>query len=158
LGDYTTRVSSRIKTIIEDSSADIRIASSNGDPAVVGGRFDGGGHQTIDFDDLDELDQGKGFTKESIVIHETVEAYEGRNTTRGTPLTPPLHITAIDYENDVRISQWKPLRVANSPVEGFVQEANGDITATVDFTTHVARITIDGRTGDIKKVDVDRIP
>jgi RHS repeat-associated protein len=151
-----SKVGTKLKAII-DPGSDIRIGSTNNNPWVLGDSFDGAGHQTIDFADVKQMAKGEGFTAESMIIHATVEAYEGRNAPAGS-ITPPkdAHNTAIDYENEVRTLQMKPLRVKNSSLEGVVinEKKNTSVT-TVDFTTHTEKITRDS-SGKITEVKVEK--
>ena len=146
-----TGVATQIKTIINDSSAPIRIGASNNDANVLGGRFDGGGHQTLDFGDINKLSKKGGFTKESIVTHETTEAYEGRNTARGDSLQPAFHNTAIGFENDVRAQQGRGARIGESGTSSGTED-----TYVIDFTTHTETIVTDAGTGTIKSVKVEK--
>lgn len=146
-----SRVGAQIKTIIGDTvNTPVRIGASNNDPNVAGGQFDGGGHQTLDFGDIKKLSKKNGFSKESIVIHETTEAYEGVINPTGT--FTQFHSTAIGFENDVRAAQGRSPR-GPGPDSISPPGPGGDRTITVDFTTHIERITINPA-GDIKKVEV----
>jgi hypothetical protein len=146
-------VASQIKTIISDTvNTPVRIAASDNDSLVTGGRFDGGGHQTLDFADINKLSKKNGFSKESIVVHETTEAYEGAINPTGT--FNQFHSTAIGFENDVRAAQGLSPR-GPGPETSTQPNANGDVVVTVDFTTHIERITVNQATpGNIKKVEV----
>lgn len=146
-----SRVGAQIKTIIGDTvNTPVRIGASNNDPNVGGGQFDGGGHQTLDFGDIQKLSKKNGFSKESIVVHETTEAYEGVINPTGT--FNQFHSTAIGFENDVRAAQGRSPRGPGPDIMS-PPGAGGDRTITVDFTTYIERITIN-RAGDIKKVEV----
>ena len=139
----------QIKTIINDTAnTPVRIGASNNDVGVLGGRFNGGGSQTLDFADISKLSKKNGFSKESIVVHETTEAYEGIIHPTGTP--NQFHSTAIGFENDVRAQQGRGARIGESGAQ-----SGSDVVISVDFTTHIERITVDpARPGDIKKVEV----
>ena len=141
-----------IKAAITDNTATVRIGASNNDANVLGGRFDGGGRQTLDFADINKLSKKNGFTKESIVVHETTEAYQGLKNPGGT--FSQFHSAAIGFENDVRAAQGRSPR-GPGPETVTPTGTGNDVTVDVDFTTHIERITIDTtRPGDVKKVQV----
>jgi RHS repeat-associated protein len=133
-----SKVAEKIKTIIEDNKSSVTIVVSNNDPNVNGGRFDGDGRQTLDLSDLDKLDnKDGGFTKESIALHETIEAYEGLSNGNDQEAS---HKIAVDYENEYRASIGLSPRVLG-PQEA-VSAVKGKFTFSVDFTTHIQLITV----------------
>jgi hypothetical protein len=143
---------SQVKTIIGDTvNTPVRISVSNNDPNVLGGSFGGGGRQTIDLADIGKLSKKGGFTKESAVVHETTEAYEGKNTASGSQLQPAFHAAATGYENDVRAQQGLGARIGES-----MSSSGNEDTYVVDFTTHTETIVTNAGTGTIKSVKVEK--
>jgi polyribonucleotide nucleotidyltransferase len=150
----------KIKTIIEDTSASINIAVSNKDANVLIGQYNGNGKQTLDFDDIKKVSNNKGgITKESVVVHETTEAYEGLKNGNNFPAA---HSIAIDNENEVRASQGLSPRVAANDTLSPIDTVNQTQTITFDFTTHIQEVTVKTNsgniTGDIVKSKVRKKP
>jgi hypothetical protein len=135
----------KIKTIIGDKDT-VTIGVSNKDANVLGGQYDGNGHQTLDFADINKLSKKGGFTKESIVIHETTEAYEGLKNGNNFP---SAHTTAVDNENDVRASQGLSPRVINSETVVSTDSTKQTQTFSIDFTTHIQEVTVKTVGGNI---------
>ena len=150
----------KIVGIIESKAAGdlVRIEATRNRSDVLGGQFWGGGEQTIDFGDLrTEQKAGRGgFTVDSSVMHETIEAIEGRhtpNTLDTLGVIKPFHSMAIDAENAVRQMQGLAPRVKDSD-KVVRREPNGDMVLSFDFTTHTETLTLEGKTGTIKKAEV----
>jgi len=112
----------KIVKIIEskDRSDFVSITATANRSDVLGGVFYGGGEQTIDFADLRMESQAGsgGFTIDSSVMHETIEAIEGRNSLCTQSPDPTsfanFHSKGINAENEVRKTQGLALRVAGS--------------------------------------------
>jgi hypothetical protein len=125
---------------------------------VLGGEFHGGGEQMIDFADLRmEAQAGRGgFTVDSSVMHETIEAIEGRNSpcTQSPDQTSfaIFHSKGINAENEVRKAQGLGPRGA----EQSNTDSNGNLVITVDFTTHIEVVTVKRGTGTIIKAEVKK--
>ena len=149
----------RIQTIIGDSSASVKIAVSNNDKNVLGGQYDHNGHQTIDLADEKKLSKKGGFTTESAVIHETVEAYQGL---KNGDNQKAAHLVGIDAENEVRAAQGLDPRAP--PPEKIISVDSNKNTTTfqTDFGSHVENITVTGIgggiSGDIMKTEVKKKP
>jgi RHS repeat-associated protein len=152
----------KIADIIEskDKKDFVRItAVSKSDTALVGA-FHGGGEQEIDFGDLRMMEAAGrgGATVDSGVMHETIEAIEGRNSpctiNPDMALAQRVHSMGIDAENEVRRQQGLGPRVKGSE-KAIAQLPNGDVVISVDFTTHVQIMVVDrGNHNILKKAEV----
>jgi hypothetical protein len=158
-----SKTGQKISTIIGDQNKTVTIAVSNNDVNVMGGQFDGNGHQTLDFADIDVETKGDdkkgGLTEASTIVHETVEAYEGLGNGNNRKAS---HAIAVDFENDVRNSENLAPRILDSEKLVSRDPANNQMTFSVDLTTHIQEITIrtNGKdpTGDILKSVVRKKP
>ena len=148
----------KIVGIIESKEAGdrVHIEATKDRADVLGGQFWGSGEQTIDFGDLrtEEKAGPGGFTVDSSVMHETIEAIEGRHT----PCTwdprsviVPFHATAIAAENEVRRAQGLAPRTG---LDQSSRDLNGDTVYRIDFTTHTEVLTVERNTGNVKKAEV----
>jgi RHS repeat-associated protein len=70
----------------------------------VGGKFEGGGKQTINYADIDQLSKGGkgGLDSPASSVHETTEAYAGLTDSGPGKTMLDFHKTGISYENMVR--------------------------------------------------------
>jgi hypothetical protein len=135
----------KIKDIISDTKNTVRIEAirdTAGARDVRIGAFEGGGRQTLDYADIDKFGKQKGgSTPGSIAIHETTEAYEGITNPKALAAPNPFpdsHAAAIGYENAYRARNGLGARVGESAAR-----SGNDVTVTIDYTTHLERITID---------------
>ena len=152
----------KIVDIIESKKAGdlIQITATKNRDDVLGGAFHGGGEQTIDFADLrvEESAGRGGFTVDSSVMHETIEAIEDRNspcTIRPDAVVfSSFHSIAIEAENRVRRSQHLDPRTEGS--DSAKKDSNGNLVITIDFTTHREIPTLDGMSGKITKAQVEK--
>lgn len=152
----------QIQKIINDTKNVVKVEAirdTAGTQPVLVGQFNGNGSQTIDYDDIDKFGaQRGGSTSQSIITHETTEAYEG--LTNKAALADPKgpfaasHEAAIGYENSYRGRTGLGARVEKNQT---VTQSGNDVTLTIDFTTHREKITID-RTNpnQIKSVQVEK--
>ena len=151
----------RIKTIIGDPKNTVRIEAirdTAGTRQVVGGQFEGGGRQTLDYADIDKFGKQKGgTTPESVVIHETTEAYEGLTNPQSLAATSlfqqftPAHNAAIEYENSYRRGQGLGERIERNQV---IMTQGNETLVVVDYATHKERVVVDNNTQQIKSVQV----
>jgi RHS repeat-associated protein len=152
----------KIAGIIESRSAGdlVKITAVENRADVLGGAFHGSGEQTIDMGDLRTEDKAGpgGFTVDSSVMHETIEAIEGRGSPCAekntvSPSFLGFHSTAIDAENEVRKAQGLAPRT-NKGEDRSTKDSNGNTVVTFDFTTHVEVLTLEGVSGKILKAEV----
>jgi RHS repeat-associated protein len=160
-GKKLSKEAQRIKTIIGDTNNTVRIEAirdTAGNRQVAVGRFEGGGNQTLDYADIDKFGKQKGgTTPQSVVIHETTEAYEG--LTNPQSLAAPslaqqltfAHQAAIEYENSYRQGHGLGERIESNQV--LMTQGNQTVVV-VDFTTHKERVVVDNDTQQIKSVQV----
>jgi RHS repeat-associated protein len=151
----------RIKTIIRDPNNTVRIEAirdTAGTSQVTGGRFEGGGRQTLDYADIDKFGKQKGgTTPESLVIHETTEAYEGLTNPQALTITNPFqqlkiaHKAAIEYENSYRRGHGLGERIDSNQI---TMTQGNQTLVVIDFTTHKERVVVDNNTQQIKSVQV----
>ena len=92
-------------------------------------------------------------------MHETIEAYEGITNPQALAAPNPFpaaHKAAISYENIYRARIGLGKRVESN--QKVVQSGN-DTIVTIDYTTHIEKITIDkNHPNDIKSVKVEKKP
>jgi RHS repeat-associated protein len=160
-GKTLSKEAQRIKTIIGDTHNTVHIEAirdSAGTNQVVVGRFEGGGRQTLDYADIDKLGkQTGGTTPQSVVIHETTEAYEGLINPQSLSATSlfqqlkPAHTAAVEYENSYRRGQGLGERIDSNQV--IVTQGNQTLVV-IDYTTHIERFVVDNNTQQIKSVQV----
>jgi hypothetical protein len=95
-------VGQEIAAIIGDKKNTVKIEALSSAPGtgVVGGAFLGHGEQLLDFSSIAALSKPGGFTENSIVTHETVEAYQGLLNGGNYGVS---HQIAIGYENEERM-------------------------------------------------------
>jgi len=160
-GKSLSKEAQRIKTIILDPKNTVRIEAirdTAGTSQVAIGRFDGGGKQTLDYADIDKFGKQKGgTTPQSLVIHETTEAYEGLTNPQAIAATSSFqqlkvaHRAAIEYENSYRRGHGLGERIDSNQII-MIQ---GNLTLVViDFTTHKERVVVDNNTQQVKSVQV----
>jgi RHS repeat-associated protein len=119
-------VAKKIDQIISDKKTVAISADSHN--AVVGGRFDSNGKQSLNYNSIDRESGKGGFTPESTTIHETVEAYTG--LVNGNNFAA-AHYVATQYENLVRLNQGLGAHIAE-----FSSIVTGDNGRTQDFEEH----------------------
>jgi RHS repeat-associated protein len=110
------------------------IDTGNGqpNPLVFFGRFDGGGHNTLDFSDINLLDapaNAGGITSTQVVAHETLEAYSSAKNP-GSPVGPN-HNFANQYAGGLDQVAGSGQPVWDNPAT----QANL-VGATATFTVH----------------------
>jgi RHS repeat-associated protein len=78
-------------------------ATRDRDDVLIGG-FLGSGKQVIDYGDIDLVTGGQGFSRRSIIAHETIEALSGllNGVAEGEKLNVRDHNAGIDAENEIR--------------------------------------------------------
>ena len=142
-------VQKEIARIIDDKSKTVTVDASNHRSDVVGGQFFGNGNQALDRSDIEKMSVKGGFTPESVVVHETVEAYEGAGKPATLGTYQAAHGVAVQFENLVRLGSGLAAR-----------ETAPNVTvgnkAVVDFTFYRETITVTN--GDVTNATSERIP
>lgn len=121
---------------------------------------EGGGRQTLDYADIDKFGKQKGgTTRESVVIHETTEAYEGLTNPQALAATSlfqqltAAHQAATEYENSYRRGQGLGERIDSNQI---IMTQGNQTLVVIDFTTHKERVVVDNNTQQIKSVEVKK--
>jgi RHS repeat-associated protein len=106
-------VGSAVAGVIGDKKNAVNIsADSHND--VLGGHYAGHGNQVLNFDSINAMSSARGgFTPQSIVTHETMEAYVGLQLGGAYDMATysKAHAAAIGFENAERISEGLPARI-----------------------------------------------
>jgi RHS repeat-associated protein len=126
----------QIQKIIGDSKNTVTVnAIRDSSPHdYVGGKFEGGGKQTINYADVDALSKKGGFDARAGAVHETTEAYAGLLDPSKSAREHHLE-TGIPYENKVRQDLGLGRRVPSSETGGLT--FGNETFVTVDYTTHL---------------------
>ncbi|MGB9490056.1 MAG: RHS repeat-associated core domain-containing protein [Terriglobales bacterium] len=124
-------VGSAVAGVIGDKKNAVNIsADSHND--VLGGHYAGHGNQILNFNSINALSSAKGgFTPQSIVTHETMEAYVGLKLGGAYDMATysKAHAAAIGYENAERLSEGLPARI-----DEYGSGSNGTFHGTVNFS------------------------
>src|SRR5580658_1585573 len=99
--DKLSAVGKQIQKIIQDPKTQVHINAMSDRPGVIGGSFNSGGNQTLNFKSIDQISGKGGFSETSIVVHETTEAYAGALNGGNYE---SAHKEGIQYENLQRLS------------------------------------------------------
>jgi len=149
-----SEVGQKIKDIIEAKDG-IWIKADSDREDVIVDQFYGAGLQDIDYSDIDAVSKPNGLTPESIIVHATVEAWEGRKMPLekdGYDESPEgPHKEGIRFENLVRKQQGLGERTTESS-----EQKGNKVIITVDLTTHIEKITVDLKDNSIKKATVEK--
>jgi hypothetical protein len=146
-------VGSAVAGVIGDKKNAVNIsADSHND--VLGGHYAGHGNQILNFNSINALSARGGFTPQSIVTHETMEAYVGLKMGGGADFGTfqKAHAVAIGYENAERLSEGLPARIGESPSR--INATTGhDI---IDFSFWKESFDVNLRTNAVSNVTSER--
>lgn len=144
-------IGQEVAAIIGDKKNTVKIEAMSQVPGggVVGGAFLGHGEQLLDFSSIRAISRPGGFTEQSIVTHETAEAYQGLLNNGNFPLA---HQIAIGYENEERV-----LVEGLNPRIGEIGVATPTGSRTeVNFSRSREVIDYDNRSGSVTRATVQQ--
>jgi RHS repeat-associated protein len=124
-------VGSAVAGVIGDKKDAVNI-SADSNNNVLGGHYAGHGNQILNFNSINALSSAKGgFTPQSIVTHETMEAYVGLKLGGAYDMATysKAHAAAIGYENAERLSEGLPARI-----DEYGSGSNGTFHGTINFS------------------------
>jgi len=133
--------------LINDSEHHVSISAEGATPKAFVGQFDGNGHQTLNFQNINALDGKGGFTGPSAVTHETFEAYA---SSMGISDFGAAHSFALSYEGQERTQEGAPQRTVDS-----AQKIDGGARYSLGFTNSTVHADYHNDTGAVDNVTVD---
>jgi RHS repeat-associated protein len=147
-------VGTAVAGVIGDKKNAVNIsADSHND--VLGGHYAGHGNQILNFNSINAMSSARGgFTPQSIVTHETMEAYVGLKLGGAYNMETALkaHAAAIGYENAERLSEGLPARIG----ENGIPFGDGMAHYMVDFSFWKERFDVNLQTNAISNVTSER--
>jgi len=146
-------VGSAVAGVIGDKKNAVNI-SADSHNNVLGGHYAGHGNQVLNFNSINALSARGGYTPQSIVTHETMEAYVGLKLGGAYDMNTfsRAHAAAIGYENAERLSEGLPARIGESWSRG-----NGTTrTWTTDFSLWKESVDVNTRTNSVSNVTSER--
>lgn len=136
--------------LINDTENHVSISAEGATPKAFIGQFDGNGHQTLNFQNINALDGKGGFSGAAAVTHETFEAYA---SSQGMGFGAS-HANGLSYEGAERTQEGAPARTSQdsmSPIPGGQHFTLGYSGTSVSGDYHTATGVIDNVTQ--QKVD-----